>query len=1439
MTITRGGTFIQISALQEVLARRPALESAGVNGDDFLIAPDESPVSSRHIETILLQAQGVVTVYDDQGQIQDGTILVRGRDLHPSMGGAIYVMSSIGHIEHKYSYRIESLQNRKLEVETEPQWRVRISKNFSVAPLKVLGDTKGLIPLMLAPDDFSLKVADSDVGTSGTRVCLMGNPGGRDLAISVLGSLAQNNSQLRDIGPMASEDSDAIFLLYDAPTEPAMGPVFETETWRVVGLHMFGFNGDSGRPLLSGKAGTAFANGGVSIQSVRRAIYRFIEDTDQHYHQLGLYAESTRRAGLSVGEDASGRLSKVQSVEALKAIGAKVAKDLEAQLKEHTRGEGRGALVNALSGMKGIQPPEAQREALKAALVFAAKPLVKGVPSFLLEKLVDLLIENIVVPSELDQDGAWFFNQWDVPRPFSRPSEIETRIERAVKDWEASRRSPRMRVKTLKSITEIEQFLAAPPPTLAPDRLAAYRDFLAVCRSHWDTRKKRADRIIAGGIALSLLLPLIAGLAGKIALVAANPIALMAIPALIGTLLAIWYFRRQGQTWTGACLSAWPLLFVGFAVAVANLPDAKAWLAEHVFISVGFALAAGAWAAWHFFRSRGVLAAVLGGLPVAAAVMAHLLLPYASRPLADPALSNLATFTVPVPWSQKPWRISIPDPRRMPLAHTGAIVDLVVAPGGKLAATSSTDGTVKLWDLETNALRWTHVQDGDAHHPLLAFVGGKAPESGPTKLFVIDTESRETILDLTTGQPTASNGEFGEPNVLGGMFSAGAGKMLPTLAKLFGLSPLSPVVGLAVRTKDGASLIKMTGEPNGTVRIDTDDRRSEFTKGHQAAVTALAALDSDTLVSGGSDGTVIEWKRTGETWGQSPLGGSKFDACGGACSGFIILPELILTAGLDGKARLWRRGAGGNPPVVELDHGAPIFGVSFADQPTDWLRELAASDALLTTYGQDGSAIGWILRKGGDPIDASANIRLTGKFTISRHAQPITHAAPSNAGENIVTASLDGSVRIGNGQTAWMLHLVDPTPFFEMRVKPLIRTAWQRARGITPAAVKREPEVQPVRPPVTDREPADSLRESAIATVNPCSDGTVCTLVDVFFGTTRNRSGAGAIAFSAERSQSLTLGHASVTVPKVQRARGTIPLPALWDRVVRGAPSEGDPARNFTIPKNGVSLYASEADNLNAAKQHVAKAGDFKDHAFIYVHGFGVSFENAMFRAAQISYDLSPDGRPFGTAFVFSWPSAGKTDPFSYVYDQDSADFATSHLRDFIKLVSEKTGIRNVHIVAHGMGNRTLMRALEQLAVSGTKPGNIGEIALAAPDIDKQQFETIAAGVSQLARGVTLYASSSDVAMKLSHAVRGAGSTPRAGEISSPGPAIVKGIDTIDISALSTSSFSWSHDTYADSGELLADIAKLFVTGIRPPSARSPRFQIMQQGEFQYWRYVK
>ena len=367
-------------------------------------------------------------------------------------------------------------------------------------------------------------------------------------------------------------------------------------------------------------------------------------------------------------------------------------------------------------------------------------------------------------------------------------------------------------------------------------------------------------------------------------------------------------------------------------------------------------------------------------------------------------------------------------------------------------------------------------------------------------------------------------------------------------------------------------------------------------------------------------------------------------------------------------------------------------------------------------------------------------------------------------------------------------------------------------------------------------------KKAAPKVVNVCKATNVCTAVPIFFGTERTqRKDARRVTFTADRAERLQLGRALVTVPRASdRKRGEIPRPTWFERVILRVPPEGSPAKHFTIIKDGFRLFSNEDDFLAEVQEHMKQAGDFKDHAFIFVHGFNVEFDEALYRTAQIAYDLGYDEPsrhvPFGTAFLYSWPSSGV--PSGYPYDQESARFTIPYLKEFVRLVAMRSGAKEVHLIAHSMGNVPLLNALVEFGKTPRTSGaKINQVILAAPDMDVKEFDRLARQVTPIAKSVTLYASSKDVAMLAARKVHR--DKPRAGDVTDKGPVIINNVYSIDISALSTEIFSIKHSDYADKRELLSDMRRLFDKQEQPPDRRNVNFLRQFHDKKLYWKYAQ
>jgi esterase/lipase superfamily enzyme len=198
-------------------------------------------------------------------------------------------------------------------------------------------------------------------------------------------------------------------------------------------------------------------------------------------------------------------------------------------------------------------------------------------------------------------------------------------------------------------------------------------------------------------------------------------------------------------------------------------------------------------------------------------------------------------------------------------------------------------------------------------------------------------------------------------------------------------------------------------------------------------------------------------------------------------------------------------------------------------------------------------------------------------------------------------------------------------------------------------------------------------------------------VVPVFFGTDRSRRDQPKrIGYGTDRAHKLEVGRALVTVPKAHQVPNVerpwaIKIP--YTSVVLYQQDE-DPKKHFTIQElkslSKEKLLALIRDRLRASRS-------FQDQALVFVHGYNNGFDAALFRTAQIAYDLKYDGAPF----LYSWPSGAGI--AGYPYDRESAQQAEPFLQQFLLMVLKETGAKNVSIIAHSMGNQLLLQVLRNL----------------------------------------------------------------------------------------------------------------------------------------------
>jgi len=323
----------------------------------------------------------------------------------------------------------------------------------------------------------------------------------------------------------------------------------------------------------------------------------------------------------------------------------------------------------------------------------------------------------------------------------------------------------------------------------------------------------------------------------------------------------------------------------------------------------------------------------------------------------------------------------------------------------------------------------------------------------------------------------------------------------------------------------------------------------------------------------------------------------------------------------------------------------------------------------------------------------------------------------------------------------------------------------------------------------------------------------------VFFGTDRAASGSrepeAYFGTGRARGGELRLGVCEVSIPRDHRM-GQVERPSLWKLEFRP-----DPEKHMVLL--GVTPLPREAffGRLRAA---VGRSG--QKEALVFVHGFKVSFPEAVLRTAQIAYDLGFDGAPI----TYSWPSQATLSGVAYHADETNAEWTVPHLERFLTEVASRSGAQRIHLIAHSMGNRPLTAALTRIAARmGPNSRPLFEhIVLTAPDIDTDTFLQLAGEFSRPGRRTTLYASSNDKALQFSREIHGG--YPRAGD-SGRDVVVVRGLDTVDVSSVDTSFLG--HSYYGENRSVIADLFGLIRDG-KTPDRRFGLRPRTKQG-LRYW----
>jgi esterase/lipase superfamily enzyme len=244
----------------------------------------------------------------------------------------------------------------------------------------------------------------------------------------------------------------------------------------------------------------------------------------------------------------------------------------------------------------------------------------------------------------------------------------------------------------------------------------------------------------------------------------------------------------------------------------------------------------------------------------------------------------------------------------------------------------------------------------------------------------------------------------------------------------------------------------------------------------------------------------------------------------------------------------------------------------------------------------------------------------------------------------------------------------------------------------------------------------------------------------------------------------------------------------------------------FYMPRETNEIRVAEQADPESFWQRLTAtvSGTGTGSVVVFVHGYNYGFDRTCRMAAELQRSLAGEV----TVLMFSWPS--NAGPAEYVRDQADLEWSVSFLADFLSQLGERIGPANIQLLAHSLGSRGALFALQRLGADLAVRPVIGELVLLAPDFDSQMFVDLLPRLAPLAEGVTLYASSKDAPLKVSQQLSG---YPRLGEAGEH-LTVVEGMDTIDVSGSGRYQIL-GHEYFYYHPLVKADLVDLLTTGMR------------------------
>ncbi|WP_137156495.1 alpha/beta hydrolase [Rhizobium sp. FKL33] len=218
----------------------------------------------------------------------------------------------------------------------------------------------------------------------------------------------------------------------------------------------------------------------------------------------------------------------------------------------------------------------------------------------------------------------------------------------------------------------------------------------------------------------------------------------------------------------------------------------------------------------------------------------------------------------------------------------------------------------------------------------------------------------------------------------------------------------------------------------------------------------------------------------------------------------------------------------------------------------------------------------------------------------------------------------------------------------------------------------------------------------------------------------------------------------------------------------------------------------------------------------IFVHGYNNSYQEALFRMAQMAHDANIPG----AKIVFSWPSQAEL--AGYVADKEGATYSRDYLAQLLIEATKRRKTGEVYVFAHSMGGWLTVETLRQLRLAGRDDVlDRLKVVLASPDIDADVFRTQMLVIGRMKLPMTILVSPDDRALEVSKFL--SASSQRVGALDVKNPQIMAaaqkvGIQFIDISSVEPLD-STNHNRFADVAVLAPALRDEKKAGIKDAGA--------------------